>query len=376
MTEARTGTVVVGLFASPQALLAAVARLRGQSLGRLEAYTPHPVHGLAQALGLKPPPLGVLVLMMGCLGALAALGFQYWVSAVDYPLVTGGKAPTSWEAFVPVAFEATILGAAFTAGLGMLLWLNRLPGFGHPLLAARAMRAITRDRYGLALEGQGLDVPAALAALRAAGAQELEVLADPQPGPPLSSAWLLKVLGTGLGACLLAGGGCYGLVQVWPGLAPISHLLRQPRVKPQAPSPLFADGRAMRVPVAGTVARGHLPLGVQSEAEAALLVNPLPVTAAVLERGRRCFQVRCALCHGPLGHGQGSLGPAYGAQPADLHTEAIRAYPDGRLYWTLVMGKDAMPGQGKELDHDQRWAVVHYLRALQRAQQARPEDLP
>ena len=113
-----------------------------------------------------------------------------------------------------------------------------------------------------------------------------------------------------------------------------------------------------------------------SEAEAALLVNPLPVTAAVLERGRRCFQVRCALCHGPLGHGQGSLGPAYGAQPADLHTEAIRAYPDGRLYWTLVMGKDAMPGQGKELDHDQRWAVVHYLRALQRAQQARPEDLP
>jgi mono/diheme cytochrome c family protein len=156
----------------------------------------------------------------------------------------------------------------------------------------------------------------------------------------------------------------------------MSRMLRQPRISPQAPSAFFADGRAMRPPAPGTVARGHLPLGVASEEEAALLVNPLPVTAPVLARGRRAFQDRCALCHGPLGTGQGSLGAAYGATPANLQSRALREAPDGKLYWTLVNGKDAMPGQGKDLDVDTRWAVVHYVRALQRAQNARDEDLP
>ena len=92
------------------------------------------MHGLDRALGLRRSPLGGMVMVMGILGALTALLFQWWVSAVDYPLVTGGKAPSSWQAFVPIMFEVTVLFATFTAGLGMLLLLNRLPFFGHPVL--------------------------------------------------------------------------------------------------------------------------------------------------------------------------------------------------------------------------------------------------
>ncbi len=146
---------VLGLFDSAEALAAAAARLKDQRLGRLEAYTPYPVHGMADLLGHRRSPLAGMVMVMGILGALTALGFQMWVAAVDYPLVTGGKAPTSWQAFVPIMFEVTVLFASLTAGLGMLLLLNSLPFFGHPVLHSKAIRDITRDRFALAVEAPG-----------------------------------------------------------------------------------------------------------------------------------------------------------------------------------------------------------------------------
>ena len=132
---------VLGLFDSADALMTAIPQVKARKLGRLEAYTPYPIHGMDEALDLRRSPLGGMVLVMGILGAITTLGFEYWMSAVDYPIVTGGKAPWSWEAFVPIMFEVTVLFATFTAGLGMLLLLNKLPFFGHPILASKAIRA-------------------------------------------------------------------------------------------------------------------------------------------------------------------------------------------------------------------------------------------
>ena len=376
MTSSTT-FAVLGLFDSADALMAAIPKVRERQLGRLETYTPYPIHGMEEALKLRRSPLGGMVLGMGILGALTAVGFQYWISAVDYPIVTGGKAPGSWEAFVPIMFEVMVAFATFTAGLGMLFLLNKLPFFGHPILNTKAIRSITRDRFALAIEADPeLDPEVAKAALAAAGAVNIEVLTMPERGPFLSADFVLRTTGGIFVSCLVAGLAMYGAIKLMPVISPVSHMLDQPRVNAQQASTFFADGRAMRIPVQGTVARGYLPFGVASQEEAASLVNPLPRTPAVLAEGRQVFTVRCSVCHGPLGNGPGSLGAAYGAKPGNLQAPQFLAYPDGKILWVIVNGKNAMPSQAADLSEEQRWAVVHYVRALQRAQNAKDEDLP
>jgi len=367
---------VLGLFPSADALLKAIPQVKARKLGRLETYTPYPVHGIDEALELRRSPLGGMVLVMGVLGALTALGFQYWISAVDYPIVTGGKAPGSWEAFIPIMFEVTVLFATFTAGLGMLLLLNKLPYFGHPLLGSKAIRAITRDRFALAVEADpGLDAEAAGAALLEAGATGIEVLPEQDRSPFLTSDFILRALGGILSACLVSGFLMYWAIKLFPVLPPMSHMQDQPRLSAQQGSAFFADGRGMRMPVAGTVAREHLPSATGSQEEAASLPNPLPRTKAVFALGKAAFTDRCALCHGAVGNGMGSLTAAYGAKPANLQAQTFRDYPDGKIYWAIVNGKNAMPAHAADLTEDQRWAVVHYVRALQRAQNAKDEDM-
>jgi len=371
---------VVGLFDSADALLAAIPRVRGRAAGRLEAYTPYPVHGLDAALGLRRSPLGGMVLVMGIIGALAAIGFQVWASAADYPVVTGGKATASWQAFVPIVFEIMVLFATFTAGLGMLILLNRLPGFGHPLLRSKAIAGITRDRYALAIEREArdvdLDVDAARAALAAAGADPVEVVPVPAP-PPLATAKGLGRTGMAIAAsCLVAGLGTYWAVKLFPVLPPMVHMLDQPRLDAQRPSALFPDGAGMRLPVEGTVARGHLPPVVGTPEEAARIPNPLPRTAPVLARGKKAYNQYCSVCHGATGNGVPTLTAAYGGKPANLLAEPVSGYSDGTIHAAIVAGKNSMPSYAAELDEDARWAAVHYVRVLQRAQAAKDSDLP
>lgn len=368
---------VLGLFDTADALMEAIPQVKAKNLGRLEAYTPYPIHGIDDALGLRRSPLGGMVLVMGILGAITAFVFQFWVSAVDYPIITGGKAPWSWEAFIPIIFEVTVLFATFTAGLGMLLLLNRLPLFGHPVLASDAIKAITRDRFALSIEaeGEGFDAAAARAALAAAGATGIEVLIEPDREPLLTSDYILRAAGGIFVSCVVAGLMMYGAVKLFPVLPPMSHMEDQPKLAAQKADPFFKDGFGMREPVPGTVARGYLPLGVSSQDEAAALVNPLPTTPAVLAEGKRLFHIRCELCHGPLANGTPTLTAAYGAKPANLQSEQIRNYPDGKIFWVITMGKNAMPSHAADLTVDQRWAIVHYVRALQRAQNATDADV-
>ena len=374
-----TGTfAVLGLYSDAQKIVDAANQIRPRKLGRLEAYTPYPVHGLDKAVGLPPSPLGKVVLVMGILGAALALLFEWWTSAVDYPLIVGGKALFSWQAFVPVMFEVTVLFATFTAGLAMLFAFNKLPFFGHPVLHSKAIKGITRDKLALSIESTSavFDSEAARQALVESGAESVEVVPMPAWDSPLSLVGLLRTIAAIVAACVVAGAGLFAAEKLIPVVPPYIHMHDQPKLNAFRSSTFFADGRGMRPAVAGTVARGHLPPAFDKPEEAgAMLTNPLPLTQKVAERGRKVFNDHCAVCHGVVGNGVAMLSRAYGGKPANLLSNESRARPDGYYYGVLVKGKNAMPSYAPDLDESDRWAAVHYIRVLQRSQNAKDEDL-
>ncbi len=369
---------VLGLYSDPGQMVAAAKKIRPRKLGRLEAYSPYPVHGLDGALGLGPSPLGKLVLVMGILGAVLALAFEGWTSASNYPLVVGGKPLFSWQAFVPVMFEVTVLFATFTAGLSMLFLFNKLPFFGHPVLHSKSIASITKDKLALSIEanGSGFDPEVARQTLLECGAESVEVVPIPH-WDRLTLHGLLRAIGGIVAACVVAGVGIFIAVKLMPVLPPMVNMHDQPKLTAFRASSFFPDGLGMRPAVAGTVARGHLPPAFSTPEQAgALLSNPLPLTQKVAERGRKVFNNHCAVCHGIIGNGVPLLSPAYGGKPANLLSNAIRARPDGYIYGVLMLGKNAMPSYAADLDVNDRWAAVHYVRILERSQNAKDSDLP
>ena len=369
---------VLGIFDSAQQLMDAIPAVKGKVPGKLEAYTPYPIHGIEQALELRKSPIAGMVLVMGFIGAISAMVLELWTEAVDYPMTTAGKPFWSWEAFVPIMFEAMVLFACFTAGLGMLFLLNRLPMFRHPMLSSRSMPLVTRDKFALAVEteGQRVDVDGISRLLESVGARSIEVV-EPMPATGLASPQFLFRFTVGvMVACLAAGYLTYWVIKLYPRAIPMVHMLDQPRLDPQREDSFFRDGAGMRMPAAGTVARGYMPYLIQSENEADLLPNPLPRTEEVLKKGRLTFNTYCSVCHGILGDGKPTLTAAYGAKPANLVSESIRDYADGRLYHVITMGKNAMTSYAADVGREERWTVVHYVRVLQRALNARDEDIP
>lgn len=138
-------------FASPAELLAATRQAREAGYRRLDAFSPFPVDGLAEALDVHERRLPLIVLVAGLLGGAVGFGLQYWVSVVAYPLNVGGRPLNSWPAFIPVTFELTILAAALATVLGMLA-LNGLPMPYHPVFNAPRFVFATRDRFFLCIE--------------------------------------------------------------------------------------------------------------------------------------------------------------------------------------------------------------------------------
>ena len=140
-------------FASPQDLVRAAARVRDAGYTKWDAHTPFPVHGLDDAMGIRTTRLPFLVFGAGIVGAVSGLLMQWWMNAVDYPLIISGKPFNSLPADIPVTFELTVLLASLTAFIGMLA-LNALPRFNHPLFANSAFRRATTDAFFLAIEAK------------------------------------------------------------------------------------------------------------------------------------------------------------------------------------------------------------------------------
>jgi mono/diheme cytochrome c family protein len=142
-----------------------------------------------------------------------------------------------------------------------------------------------------------------------------------------------------------------------------------PRVAAQAEDPMHPGDPVMRNPVPGTVPVGYTPYRYaagDSLQAAAELVNPLPRTQAVLERGHKVFMNTCVVCHGPEVDGQGYIVPIY-PMPPSLHSLKVRNWPDGRIFHVITRGQNLMPSYATQILPEDRWAVIHYVRALERS---------
>jgi hypothetical protein len=155
MTHATpSSTGVYGLLAefdSAAALVAAAHKVRAAGFTRTDAFSPMPIHGLAEALGFHEHKIPKFVLGAGITGALAGYGLQYWTQAIEYPMNIGGRPYFAWVSFIPPAFETTILFAAFTAAISMIV-LNGLPQPYHPVFNHDGFKRATQNGFFLAIE--------------------------------------------------------------------------------------------------------------------------------------------------------------------------------------------------------------------------------
>jgi len=423
MTETRSTAenagsppILAGLLAEfdgPDALLAAAEKVRQAGYCRWDAHSPYPVHGLDRAMGIRPTLLPWLVLGAGIAGAAVALHLQWWTNAVDYPLITSAKPRFSLPANIPVAFELIVLLSALAAFAGCLA-LNRLPQFWHPVFTAKRFRRATSDGFFLSVEAADprFDPSATRALLESLGASAIEPCHEPAEGRRIPRAlYRLAMIALALAV----------LPPLWiarvrhskserPRIHPIQDMDFQPRYQSQAASPLFADGRAMRPALLGTIADGqldaddHLHRGRLGNAWASTFPVPVHITRENLDRGRRRYNIFCAPCHGLTGgpapddlkrqgrpdkllYGMVALRAAErieGEQPGytgwvmprSLHEPSVVGQPVGRLFNTITHGLNTMPAYEAQVPVEDRWRIVLYVRALQRSQNARLEDVP
>lgn len=153
-TEAPRAPVLAGLlaeFEDVDSVLAAAVQVRDAGFHRWDVHTPFPVHGMDQAMGIRPTILPWMVFIAGLTGMSLGYWLQWYTNAWDYPYFISGKPLKSVPAWIPVMFELTILFSALTAVFGML-GLNRLPRHYNPLFKSRRFRRVTSDRFFVVID--------------------------------------------------------------------------------------------------------------------------------------------------------------------------------------------------------------------------------
>ena len=204
---------------------------------------------------------------------------------------------------------------------------------------------------------------------------------------------------------ILAVFGFRGQTSTGPPLELFPDMVRQMKVRAQAPLNFFADGRGSRLPVGGTVPIGYEMPKPETTTSLAAAVGPythpragfsagtdyyntgkmgdhwgtgipVAVTRELMERGQQRFNITCAMCHGAAAEGNG-ITKQYGlATVVSLQDERIRKMSDGEIFNTITNGKNTMMAYGPNVIIADRWAIIAYLRALQRSQNAAIADVP
>jgi mono/diheme cytochrome c family protein len=167
-----------------------------------------------------------------------------------------------------------------------------------------------------------------------------------------------------------------------PPLEIFRDMDRQAKYRPQQPSPIFANERTSQEAVPGTVARedhfqnnaintGRIP-GTTNFVE----TIPVPVTEQLMARGQQRFNIYCLPCHDPAGTGNGIVKKYGYATVRSLHEPIIAREPDGEIFNTITHGKNTMMAYGSQVPIEDRWAIVAYVRALQRSRLASTNEVP
>lgn len=170
---------MVAEFASPYELLEAVKSVRKAGFSKIDTHTPFPIHGMDKAMGLPPSKLPWLVLCGGLMGTASAIALQWWMNGYDYAYHVGGKPIVSYQAYVPIGFELTVLFSAFTAVLGMLA-MNFLPKPYHPLFTHPRFARHSDDGFFISIEAADPNFSESKAreVLQAAGGTEITLIRD------------------------------------------------------------------------------------------------------------------------------------------------------------------------------------------------------
>jgi mono/diheme cytochrome c family protein len=208
------------------------------------------------------------------------------------------------------------------------------------------------------------------------------------------------------GIALVAVFGFRGEKSTGSPLEVFPDMVRQVKVRAQAPSGFFADGRGARTPILGTVPMGYemprpetmaTPASAMaapaSRAHTAFSAGtdyydtgkmgdqwgtglPVDVTPALMQRGRERFNITCAMCHGATATGNGIAKQLGLTTVVTLQDDRIRKMADGEIFNTISNGKNTMMAYGSNLTVNDRWAIIAYLRAVQRSQNATIADVP
>jgi mono/diheme cytochrome c family protein len=432
VAPAETDINVGGLlaeFRSAADVVAAAKLLRRQGYRNLEVHSPHPIHGIDKVLNAKGSLLPWGALAGGIIGLAGGLWMAWWMNAVDYPFIISGKPMFSFLPSLPVAFELAILLAAF-AVFGGAIALGGLPRPANRLFRIPAFARATNDRFFICVDEADTEFhkEKTNALLRDAGSVRIESIPviDPResklPRPFVLVAIVLSVLAL-IPPVLIAK--ARSSTSTLPRLSFISDMDHQPKFKAQTTNRLFADGRSMRPQVAGTIAQGDLRddsafyRGISDEEEVeelsaddkrseAFLTGtqtadgsasaaddeqknvpnwvtefPVRVDEKFIRRGQQRYEIYCATCHGIGGDGDGlvtlralELEQGTWVKPTSLHAEPIREQPVGQLYNTIANGVRKMPGYAAQIPVRDRWAIVSYLRALQKTRRAIADEVP
>jgi mono/diheme cytochrome c family protein len=379
-------------YKTPEDLKRAAEKVRNAGFKNWDTYTPFPVHGIDQAMGIRPTILPWLILGGGLTGCSLALGFQWWANGVDYPFLISGKPFWSVAANIPITFELTVLFSALTAVFGMLA-LNKLPQPAHPLDLSERFAKSTDDRFYVVVQASDpvFDEKETRTLLEQSGAVAVEAV----PEDVKSKAELPRGLVYALLIIASASMVPFALT-AWARESKMRHtrfhivpdMDSQQKFKAQRENPFFADKRADRPQVEGTIAVGelhdddHLYAGKLNGAFARTFPPSIKVDEGTMARGKERFGIYCTPCHGQAGEGDGmvaqratALAEGTWTPPANLTEDRIRYMPVGEIFNTISNGIRNMPGYARQIPAEDRWAIILYLRAVQRARAASAEDL-
>jgi mono/diheme cytochrome c family protein len=406
---------VLAEFDTPGELVEAAKRVRDAGYTEFDCYTPFPVHGIDEAMGIKRTILPLLIFGGGFAGTVGGLFLQWWCNAYNWPWNISGKPAWSIPANVPIGFETTILAAVLTAFFGMWI-LNKLPQVWHPFFRLERFGRVTDDAFLLGIEAKDerFDREKTTKLLQDAGAIAVEdCFLEADPARRTMPKWITAMIVSSTAFALIPfaiAAKARNSYSTEPHIHIFPDMDFQPKYKSDTADDLFPDGRANRGELPGTIARDSLNAddlfyrGTEQTTDRVRYAKEcadqpadkpcniwtrgfpkqLEINEALMKRGQQRFNIYCSPCHGYDGHGKGmifkrteQLGTAW-SQIRDLTagTSIAIQMPNGQLFNTISNGMNTMMGYASQIQHTDRWAIVLYVRALQRSQNAAIGDVP
>lgn len=370
---------VAATFDDPNKIMIAADKVSSAGYKKYDVNTPFPVHGMDDAMKLPPSKVGYFTITFGLTGTSLMLFFIYWITSVDYPQVIGGKPFYGIPAFIPVTFEATVLLGAIGSALSLIIYFFKFPNNSHPLHDTEYMNAVSSDEYGIYIEAKDkmFDMEGVKSLFNSLGAKKVhEIYYEEEFLTQKFSLFDKKFIIGLVVIAIFTSFSAYMHLNKLLYITPFNWMVDQPKVSAQQASTFFADGFGMRTPPEGTVARGFIPYAFTGKPEEAgkYLANPLEANERNLDLGKRKFLTFCSPCHGNYANGESRLNGQFPNGPT-MHSDKVVNWTDGQLYHVISEGQNVMPGYSKQATRDERWAIVLYVRTLQRAMNAKESDL-